>query len=133
MKILINNSSKDPIYKQIYDQIKSSILRNEIPEDYLLPSIRLLAKELKVSNITTKRAYDDLESDGLIYTVVGRGSFVSKIDYEFAARQAEEKIQEYLKQILEISSEYNISDDKLKELYSKLKKEWKYGKHFRSK
>ena len=80
MDIIISNSSGVPIYEQIEEQIKSQIMSGDLIEGDSLPSMRVLAKELKISIITTKRAYEDLEREGLIYTVVGRGSFVKGID-----------------------------------------------------
>ncbi len=77
MNILIKNSSDEPIYLQIKNQIRDAILKNELQENELLPSIRILAKELRISVITTKRAYDELERDGFINSVQGKGSFVA--------------------------------------------------------
>ena len=80
MDIIISNSSGVPIYEQIEEQIKSQIMSGDLIEGDSLPSMRVLAKELKISIITTKRAYEDLEREGFIYTVVGRGSYVKGID-----------------------------------------------------
>lgn len=77
MNIIISNSSDEPIYNQITRQVKNSILNGELKEDSPLPSIRVLAKELQISVITTKRAYEELEKEGYIVTVVGKGSFVA--------------------------------------------------------
>src|SRR5690606_28356924 len=80
MQIVISNGSKEPIYEQIKRQIKESILRGELQEGELLPSIRQLAKDLHISVITTKRAYDDLEQEGFFVSVVGKGSLVAGED-----------------------------------------------------
>lgn len=80
MNIIISISGKEPIYEQIFRQMKESILRGELPEGTPLPSIRQLAEDLGVSVITTKRAYDELERSGLIVSVVGKGSFVAPQD-----------------------------------------------------
>ena len=77
MNIFIDNKSGLPIYDQIYNQIKSHIISGALSEDQLLPSIRNLAKDLGISVITTRRAYDELEREGFIYTVAGKGSFVA--------------------------------------------------------
>ena len=77
MNIIISNSSDKPIYEQITAQIKALVMNGELKEGDLLPSMRTLAKELRISVITTKRAYEDLERDGFITTVVGKGSFIS--------------------------------------------------------
>ena len=77
MNVIVSNASDRPIYEQIYLQLKGAILRGELREGDALPSIRALAKDLRISVITTKRAFDDLERDGFIYTVQGKGSFVA--------------------------------------------------------
>jgi GntR family transcriptional regulator len=96
--IILTNSGELPIYQQIVDQIKASILRGDLSADQPLPSIRVLAKELQISVITTKRAYEELEKDGLIYTLPGKGSFVAEHDdgklEESKARLVEDKIRE---------------------------------------
>lgn len=94
MLILIDNKSGTPIYDQIYTQIKGTIISGALKADDPLPSIRGLAKDLRISVITTKRAYDELEQDGFIYTIPGKGSFV-------AARNAQLLREEHLKQIEE--------------------------------
>ena len=97
MEIIISNTGGRPIYEQITSQIKSKIMSGELREGGALPSMRLLAKELRISVITTKRAYEDLERDGFIVTVVGKGSFVAAQNAELVReehlRAAEEHIQ----------------------------------------
>ena len=80
MDIIISNSSGVPIYEQIEEQIKGQIMAGQLAEGDALPSMRVLAKELKISIITTKRAYEDLERDGFIESITGKGSFVKKIN-----------------------------------------------------
>ena len=87
MNILISNSSEMPIYEQITSQIKQMIINGELGAGALLPSMRSLAKELRISVITTKRAYEDLERDGFIYTVVGKGSYVAEKNMEFVREE----------------------------------------------
>lgn len=82
MKIIISNVSDPPIYQQIKDQIKDAILHGELKEGEMLPSIRALASDLKVSVLTTRRVYDELESEGFITTKAGKGSFVAKENFE---------------------------------------------------
>ena len=82
MNIIISNANNEPIYEQIYRQIKSAIISSELKEGDLLPSIRNLAKDLRISVITTKRAYDELEKDGYIYSAIGKGSFVAEKNTE---------------------------------------------------
>ena len=84
MKIIINNSSMQPIYEQILGQIKNCIMRGELKEEEMLPSVRSLAKDLRVSALTVKKAYDTLEQEGFIITVHGKGSFVACANQEIA-------------------------------------------------
>lgn len=79
MQLMIRNNTAAPIYQQIYQQIKEQIINGTLEEDTMLPSIRSLAKELRISIITTKRAYEELERDGFVYTIAGKGVFVARI------------------------------------------------------
>ena len=98
MRLIVANSSPDPIYEQIAKQIRAAIISGELQEGEPLPSIRKLAKELQISVITTKRAYDDLEGEGFIDTVAGKGTFVAMQNKEFLRekrmRLVEEKLSE---------------------------------------
>lgn len=98
MNIIISNSAQEPIYEQIITQIKNSILRGELGENEVLPSIRNLAKELQISVITTKRAYDELEGEGFIITVPGKGTYVAAQNKELMRESrlkiVEEKLSE---------------------------------------
>jgi GntR family transcriptional regulator len=96
MNILISNSSDKPIYEQITSQIKQVIISGELEAASALPSMRTLAKELRISVITTKRAYEDLERDGFIYTVVGKGSFVAEKNLEFVREEQLRIVEDYL-------------------------------------
>lgn len=96
MNILISNSSEKPIYEQITFQMKQMIITGELEAGSLLPSMRMLAKELRISVITTKRAYEDLERDGFIYTVIGKGSFVAEKNMEFVREEQLRIVEEYL-------------------------------------
>lgn len=96
MNINISNSSGVPIYEQIISQIKTMILSGQLKEGDALPSMRLLAKELRISVITTKRAYEDLERDGFIQSFTGRGSFVSGMNHEFIREEHLRRIEEHL-------------------------------------
>ena len=96
MNILISNSSDKPIYEQITSQIKQVIISGELEAASALPSMRTLAKELRISVITTKRAYEDLERDGFIYTVVGKGSFVAEKNLEFVREEHLRIVEDYL-------------------------------------
>lgn len=96
MNILISNASEKPIYEQITSQIKTMIMSGELEAGTLLPSMRTLAKELRISVITTKRAYEDLERDGFIYTVVGKGSFIAEKNLEFVREEQLRIVEDYL-------------------------------------
>ncbi len=87
MNIIISNSSDKPIYEQITSQLKHMIMNGELEAGTMLPSMRTLAKELRISVITTKRAYEDLERDGFIYTVVGKGSFIAEKNLDFVREE----------------------------------------------
>lgn len=100
MKILISNASPDPIYRQIVQQIKGQILSGELPEGAPLPSIRKLARELQISVITTKRAYEELDREGLIDTVGGKGTFVSTQNQEFLREQRMKLVEDKLAEAL---------------------------------
>lgn len=123
MRILISHHNKEPIYEQIYNQIKSSILSSELPSGYALPSMRLLAKELDVSVITTKRAYEELEKDGYIYSIVGKGSFVSEHNREMIIERKRKIIEEQLMTAIHNSKEIGLELQELKELLSLLYEE----------
>ena len=117
MNIIISNISDKPIYEQIYLQIKGAILRGDQKEGEALPSIRALAKDLRISVITTKRAFDDLERDGFIYSVQGKGSFVAAKNKETVReeylKQAESKIEE----AIVLGRTAGLSDEELKEIF----------------
>lgn len=123
MQILIAHNSKEPIYEQIFQQIKKSILANELPSGYALPSMRNMAKDLEVSVITTKRAYEELEKAGLIYSVVGKGSFVSEQNIEMIIERKQKVIEEQLSQAIKNSKEIGLSLDELKEIMTLLYEE----------
>ena len=103
MNIIISNASDKPIYDQIYHQIKTAILSGELAPGQALPSIRALAKDLRVSVITTKRAYDELERAGYIYTVPGKGSFVSAKNEELLREEHLKKIEEHMGTIRDLA------------------------------
>ena len=103
MNIIISNANNEPIYEQIYSQIKSAIISSELKEGDLLPSIRNLAKDLKISVMTTKRAYDELEKDGYIYSTMGKGSFVAEKNSEILREAHLKEIEEHMRKILKIA------------------------------
>lgn len=113
MKILLSNKSDLPIYEQIKAQMKEQILSDIIPENEFLPSIRQLAKDLGISVITTTRAYSDLESEGFIATVRGKGSYVLPKDNEMVREKYLKEIEDALMIALEKSKLANISNEEL--------------------
>jgi len=116
MKIVISNSSKEPIYEQIKRQIKESIVRGDLKEHELLPSIRQLAKDLQISVITTKRAYDDLEQEGFIVSVVGKGSYVAGQNREFLREMRLRWIEERLAEVVAESRSLGVTLPELMEM-----------------
>lgn len=118
MNIIISNSSQDPIYQQIITRIKNLIIIGELTEGYPLPSIRNLAKELQISVITTKRAYEELERDGFIETVAGKGSFVSAKNKEFLREKRLRDIEEKLVDAISAAKSIDISLNQLIEMVS---------------
>lgn len=123
MQIIISNNSKEPIYRQIYVQIKKQILTNELEAGQALPSMRQLAKDLDVSVITTKRVYEELEKNGFIYSVVGKGSFVSEQNNDMILERKKRVIEEQLLAAIKNSREIGMELGELKELLTILYEE----------
>jgi len=121
--IIISNSSDKPIYEQITTQIKNQIMNGVMQEGDALPSMRLLAKELRISVITTKHAYEDLERDGFIETIVGKGSFVASKNIEFIKEHQLRIAQEHLQDAVSVAKSSGISFDELLEILTVLYKE----------
>ncbi|SNZ11597.1 transcriptional regulator, GntR family [Terribacillus aidingensis] len=116
MQIIISNSSKEPIYEQITNQIKSSILTGELQEGSPIPSMRKLAKDLQISVITTKRAYEELEKAGFIYSIVGKGSFVAEQNLDLIKEKKLKVIEEQLSAVITNSREIGLSLDELQQI-----------------
>ncbi|MGE4483965.1 MAG: GntR family transcriptional regulator [Oscillospiraceae bacterium] len=123
MDVIISNSSDQPIYDQIYTQIKSQIISGRLTEGEALPSIRMLAKDLRISVITTKRAYDELEKDGYIYTVAAKGCFVAKKNMELVREEYFKTIENYMQKISELAGACGITNDELIEMFRILNEE----------
>lgn len=111
MHILIDNKSGTPIYDQIYSQIKAQIISGELKENEMLPSIRGLAKDLRISFITTKRAYDELEKEGFLYTIPAKGCYVAPKNVELLREESLKKIEDHIDQILKLAASCNLSKD----------------------
>lgn len=116
MNIVISNSSDEPIYEQIKRQIKNSILSGELKEGELLPSIRNLAKELMISVITTKRAYEDLEKEGYIVTRPGKGSYVAAQNKEFMREMRLKIVEEKLSEAVEAGKAIDLKLEEMEEM-----------------
>lgn len=116
MNIIIRNSSGQPIYEQIVSQIKNIIISGELRAGDALPSMRLLAKELRISLITTKRAYEELEREGFIVSVTGKGSFVAEKNIDFIKEEKLRTIEDHLQKIVEAANVCGLQLDELIEM-----------------
>lgn len=116
MDIILTNAGGQPIYDQIVSQVKAQILSGKLKEGDALPSLRALAKDLRISVITTKRAYDELEREGLICTVAGKGCFVASRNREWIREEVLRKIEEHLQQIAALATQAGISGEELCEM-----------------
>lgn len=123
MNLIISNSSGKPIYEQITDQIKTSILSGELQEGQALPSMRALARDLRISVITTKRAYDELEAAGFLYTVAGKGCFVAQKNTELIREEHLKEIEDHMRRIRTLSAACHITEEELRELYRVISQE----------
>ena len=120
MKIIISNDSGLPIYEQIKNQIKAQIVAGELKADEELPGMRTLASDLKVSVITTKRAYNDLEQEGYIYSMPGKGSFVKKLNEEVVRENALSEIEKYFTDAMTVAKAAGIDIEELQEILKTL-------------
>ena len=115
MEIYISNTSGVPIYAQITEQIRAKILSGELKEGEMLPSIRLLAKELRISVITTKRAYEDLGQAGFLYTLPGKGSFVAAQNPEIHREEALRQVEQHLQNAIDAARRGGIEPEEVRE------------------
>ena len=113
MQIVIDNRSGDPIYDQITRQIKAQIIGGTLLPDEALPSIRNLAKDLRISVVTTKRAYDELEREGFLYTVAGKGCFIAQKNLELVREEHLRKIETHLSEALRIVAQAGIDKNEV--------------------
>jgi GntR family transcriptional regulator len=119
LNIVINPTSEDPIYQQIYDQVSAQIIRGELPSETCLPPIRTVAKELRISVITIKRAWEELEHDGFIYTMAGKGCFVAPLPDEKLADKRNALAAEKMLKDIEYYKSLGLSLDEVQELLKK--------------
>lgn len=128
MKLIISNSSGVPIYEQIKNAIISQIMNDELISGEALPSIRNLAADIKISVMTIKKAYDELEAEGYISIRQGKGAYVASKNIELAKEQARKDIENHINKIIEISTKYNIGKKDVLDLYEYLSEDeekWK--------
>lgn len=123
MELIISNASEKPIYEQIFSQIKGNIISGKLSEGDALPSIRALAKDLRISVITTKRAYDELERAGYINTVAGKGCFVAEKNIEMAREEHLREIEIHMQRIIALAAALNMSGDEIIEMYKVIQME----------
>ena len=116
MNIILSNTDSAPIYEQITRQLRAKIVSGELTAGQALPSMRLLARELRISVITTKRAYEELERDGFIETFPGKGSFVARRDMEFIREEQLKKAEAHLQQAVELAHSSGITLEELLEI-----------------
>lgn len=117
MKIIINTSSMVPIYEQIIDQIKTMIRKQELKQNDQLPSVRALSKELKISALTVKKAYDELEREGFTVTIHGKGSYVTAENTELMMEEQKKEVEQDLEQAILKGRRFGISDEDIKTLF----------------
>ena len=113
MTVLIDNKSSLPIYDQIYSQIKAQIISGALQPDEAMPSIRGLARDLRISVITTKRAYDELEKEGFIYTIAAKGCFVAPKNVELLREETLKNIENHIDQIVRLSQSVGLSEQEV--------------------
>ena len=122
MDIILTNAGGQPIYDQIVSQIKAQILSGKLKEGDALPSLRTLAKDLRISVITTKRAYDELEKDGFLCSVAGKGCFVSEQNTELIREAHLKEIEQHMEQIQSLAAACGLNSDELLEMFRYLLK-----------
>ena len=116
--IILDYQDRRPIYEQITSQIKNQIMQGSLREGDALPSMRTLAKELRISVITTKRAYEELEREGFITTVVGKGSFIKAADTRLLREENLKRIEEHFQEAIRIASESGVTRQELEEIFA---------------
>ena len=116
MQLLIDNKSGAPIYEQLYTQIKNQILSGDLQPEEAMPSIRGLARDLRISVITTKRAYDELEQEGFLYTIAGKGSFVAKKNTELLREEQLKKIEGHLSEVRRLAASIHLTREDIREM-----------------
>ena len=117
MHIIVNNTSMVPIYEQIMDQIKAAIMNGELTEDMLLPSVRGLSRELKISALTVKKAYDNLEQEGFTVMVHGKGTFVAAANQERIKEEQQKEVEKDLERAIAKGRQCGLSEQEIRSLF----------------
>ena len=123
MKIIINHSSMVPIYEQILEQIKAQIISGELKENDLLPSVRAMAKELKISALTVKKAYDNLEEEGMTRTVHGKGTYVTASNQELLQEERRREVEADLEAAVMKGRRSGMTDEEIREVFELIMEE----------
>ena len=124
MKIIVNHSSMVPIYEQIIEQVKAMIANKELKENDVLPSVRALAKELKISALTVKKAYDILEEEGFTVTVHGKGTYVAAVNKERMLEEYKREVEQNMEDTIQKAKSYGLSREEVRELFEMMMEEW---------
>lgn len=117
MNIIINNSSMQPIYEQIVEQIKAEVIQDKLHSEDPLPSVRSLAKDLRISALTVKKAYDTLEEEGFVVTVHGKGSFVAGLNRNLQKEEQKKEVEQELEATVRKARNYGLDNEELNELF----------------
>lgn len=123
MKIIINHSSMQPIYEQIVEQIKAMIIEGSLKEQEMLPSVRTLSKELKISALTVKKSYDFLEEEGFVVTVHGKGSFIASTNQGLLIEERRKEVETDLEQAIRKGRTSGLTDEEIRELFELIMEE----------
>lgn len=118
MNIIINNSSMQPIYEQIVGQMKEQIMNGTLKQDAALPSVRTLSKDLRISALTVKKAYDALEQEGFVITVHGKGSFVAGVNPQIAAEEGRKEVEKAFESAIRLAKTRGMSPEEMQDLFS---------------
>ncbi|BDF03801.1 GntR family transcriptional regulator [[Clostridium] hylemonae] len=117
MKLIINNSSMQPIYEQIVTQIRTMIMKGTLKEEEMLPSVRVLSKELRVSALTVKKAYDALEQEGFVVTVHGKGSFVTCANQELMMEEKRREVEADMEAAIRKGKSCGMNNEEITQLF----------------
>ena len=117
MNIIVNNTSMQPIYEQIVEQIKGMIMQGELQQEEMRPSVRSLSKDLRISALTVKKAYDTLEEEGFVVTVHGKGSFVAGLNRNLQKEEQKKEVEQELEATVRKARNYGLDNEELNELF----------------